>query len=262
MTVDQSVLLTERRDDVILAILNRPHAMNALNSDLRSALVDFWVQVRDDDTIRVAIVTGAGRRAFSAGRDLKETAAAYLAGETGTAAEASGRMGYPTDLRIGKPVIAAVNGHCLAAGLKLAVGCDLRLASTTARFGNPQAKVGRGTDMPLRLIKAGIPAAAVADLVYTGEPVDARTALAWGLVSRVVDPDELRELAWSVAATVAANSPLVVGSVKRLLDDGVADLPAAQAYARWHAAEQLFGDTPDARQGAISFAEGRPPRYR
>lgn len=256
------VLLVERRDAVMTATLNRPHVMNALDTELRSRLADFWEQVRDDDSVAVAVITGAGERAFSSGRDLNETAAAYGQGAEGTAAELSGRMGYPSDLRIGKPVIAAINGYCLAAGLKLAMGCDLRIAATTASFGNPQVRIGRGTDMPVRLLKAGIPQAVVTDMTYTGRRLSAEEALRWGLVSRVVPPDQLLDVAWSSATTIAENSPMVVCSVKRLLDDGVAELPLAEALRRWASEPGVFGATEDAREGARAFVGHRAPRYR
>lgn len=256
-----SVLRVERRGVAIMAILNRPGVRNALNSELRGELARFWATLRDDPDLKVGVVTGAGDRAFSSGRDLKETAAAYRDGATETAAESEGRMGYPSDITVGKPVIAAINGYCLAAGLKLAFGCDMRIASTNAQFGNPQVKVGRGTDMPLRLLKAGIPKAVVMDMVMTGATIDAASALRWGLVSRVVEPADLREAAWSMATTIAENSPMVVGSVKRLLDDGVAELPMSQALDRWHTLPGFFGATADAREGALAFAEGRDGRY-
>jgi E-phenylitaconyl-CoA hydratase len=262
MTAADDVLLVERRDSVLVATMNRPAAMNALDTALRARLADFWEAVRDDGDVAVAVVTGAGSRAFSSGRDLKETAAAYDRGAEGTAAEMTGRMGYPTDLRVGKPVVAAVNGYCLAAGLKLAIGCDVRIAAATAEFGNPQVRVGRGTDMPLRLLKAGVPQAVVHDMTYTGRRVSAEEALHWGLVSRVVPPDELLEVAVSTAATIAENSPMVVRTVKGLLDDGVAELPLAEALARWQVEPGLFGATADAREGARAFAEHRAPRYR
>ena len=102
----------------------------------------------------------------------------------------------------------------------------------------------------------------MADMVYTGRRVSADEAFGWGLVSRVVAPEELLDVAWSTAATIAENSPMVVRTVKRLLDDGVAELPMAEALDRWQAEPGLFGATEDAREGARAFAERRAPRYR
>lgn len=258
---NEPVLVIERRQRIALAVLNRPHTHNALDSELRGALTDFWVRVRDDDGIAAAIVTGAGDKAFSSGRDLKETAAAYDSGADGTDAEASARFGYPSDITVGKPIIAAINGYCLAAGLKLAAGCDIRIATAGSTFGNPQVAVGRGTEMPLRLLKLGVPRAVVLDMVLTGEPIDAAAALRWGLISRVVAAGELLDTAWSIAQTIVQNSPLIVNGIKRLVDDDIADLPMAEALAKWREAPDFFGATADAREGARSFADRRARRY-
>jgi enoyl-CoA hydratase/carnithine racemase len=114
--LSEPVLLEERRGAVACITLNRPHARNALDTSLLKALSAFWQRFRDDTELRVAIVTGAGDRAFSTGRDLKETAAADASGGR-VRYEETGECGYPAAFSLGKPVIAAVNGHCLAAGL-------------------------------------------------------------------------------------------------------------------------------------------------
>lgn len=253
-------LRVEKRGNVVMATINRPRVKNALNSELRSQLSRFWRWVRDEDSVRVAIVTGADRN-FSSGRDLKETAEAYDSGASGTAAELAGDMGYPSDIATGKPIIAAIDGYCLAAGLKLAMGCTLRICTPDATFGNPQVKVGRGTEMPLRMIKLGISHALALDLAYTGDPIDAERALGAGFVSRMVAPEDLLNTAWTMAERIASNSPSVVHALTALLDRGVVDLPLDRALVEWNEEPGLFGATEDAIEGARAFRDGRGAAY-
>ena len=182
-------------DKVALITLDRQHALNALDvpslKELRSHLVEF----RDRDDLRVAILTGDGTKAFCAGADLKgtkESPASYpeaVFRATGQAAELGLyiRLMDLTELALCKPLVAAVNGHCLGAGLELALQCDLRLASTNATFGLPEASVG---SIPAvsglhRLLKA-VPAAPAMQMALTGERIDAQAALSIGLVSEVL----------------------------------------------------------------------------
>jgi enoyl-CoA hydratase/carnithine racemase len=252
----EQVLLRERRGHVVCATMNRPRVMNALSAELRQELAKFWRDFRDDGELRVAIIAGAGDRAFSTGRDLKETAAAD-AGGTALEFEGTGDYGYPSNIKIGKPVIAAVNGHCLAAGLMIALGSDIRICSDTARFGNPQVTRGRGTRIPFHLSQVGVPRAVALDMTLTGRPLDAEAALRWGLVSRVVPQASLLDEAWAIAEGIAGNSPVVVTGIKRAVELGLLDLPANEAMALWAPITGMMGNTADAVEGAKSFAEGR-----
>ena len=254
--MDEAVLLRERRGRVVCATLNRPWVMNALNAALRHELSAFWRGFRDDPELRVAIVTGAGDRAFSTGRDLKETAAAD-AGSDGLAFEGTGDYGYPSNIQIGKPVVAAIHGYCMAAGLMIALGSDIRICSEGAVFGNPQVTRGRGTRIPLHLSQAGIPRAVALDMSLTGRRLSAEEALRWGLVSRIVPQAELLAEAWKVAEGIAENSPTVVTGIKRAVELGLLDLPANEAMKLWAPLTGMMGNTADAVEGAKSFAEGR-----
>ncbi|MGD9941742.1 MAG: enoyl-CoA hydratase/isomerase family protein [Burkholderiaceae bacterium] len=255
------VLLRESRGAVVQVTLNRPHAMNALNSTLRAALTAFWREFRDSGQWRVAIVTGAGGRAFSSGRDFKETAGVDAAGGR-LDYEKTGEYGYPDSLALGKPVIAAVDGHCLASGLRVAIGCDIRIATERSRFGNPQVTRGRGTRMPLDLVCAGLPRAVVMDMVYTGEPITGQRALELGLISRLVTPEQLLPTAWSIAERIAANSPVVVSGVRRATEAGLLDLPMNEAQRLWPLVTGgMMGNTVDAIEGARSFAEKRSAQF-
>jgi len=258
---EPEVLLRESKGAVVQITLNRPHAMNALNSKLRAALTAFWREFRDSSQWRVAIITGAGGRAFSSGRDFKETAAADEAGDR-LDYERTGEYGYLDNLALGKPVIAAIDGYCLASGLRVAMGCDIRIATETARFGNPQVTRGRGTRMPLDLVRAGIPRAVVMDMVYTGEPITGRQALEWGLVSRIVSIDQLLPSAWEIAEKIAANSPTVVAGIRRATESGLLDLPVNEAQRLWPVVTGgMMNNTADAIEGARSFAQKRKARF-
>ncbi len=243
----------ERRGAVIAGLMNRPRVHNALDTGLREALLAFWDTVRDDDGIRVAIIAGVPGASFSSGRDLKETADAYSQDSSGADWELSGRTGYPVDSPTGKPVIAAIDRYCLGAGLKVAAECDLRICTTRAVFASPQAKVGRATESPLYLSKAGLPSAVALDMVFTGMRLDAARALQYGLVSRVVEPERLLDEAWEAAETIAAMSPTVIGGLKRGIDAGLPELPTAIGSPLWKSLTAMYGDTPDARRGAAAF---------
>ncbi|MGD9942894.1 MAG: enoyl-CoA hydratase/isomerase family protein [Burkholderiaceae bacterium] len=256
----EDVLLREERDGIACITLNRPRVLNALNSELRAALCAFWEYFRRAEHLKVAIVTGAGDRAFSTGRDFKETAAADVVGER-LDYEESGGYGYPGDFRLGKPVIAAISGHCLAAGLMIAITSDIRICAPNARFGNPQVTRGRGTRMPLRLTAAGLPRGVVLDMTMTGRSLDADEALRWGLVSRVVPAGTLLDSAWEIARTLAGNSPVVVGSIKRASEAGLLDLPINEAMRIWDPFTGMMENTADAIEGARSFVAKEKARF-
>ena len=248
------VLHVEARGHVLAGLMDRPRVHNALDSELREQLVRFWERVRDDDQVRVAIIAGVPGASFSSGRDMKETARAYEAERPGADWELGGRTGYPADSPPGKPVIAAIDGYCMGAGLKIAAECDLRIASTQAVFASPQAKVGRATESPLYLRRVGLPSAVALDMVFTGLRLDADTALRHGLVSRVVEPEHLLEEAWTMAETIAAFAPTVVTGLKLGIDAELSDLPASMASSLWKKLTAMYGDTPDAREGARRFS--------
>lgn len=256
----EPVLLREERGGVVCIMLNRPRVLNALNNDLRKALTDFWREFRDDDRLRVAIVAGSGDRAFSTGRDLKETAAADVEGRR-VEYEETGIYGYPGEFQLGKPVIAAIHGHCLAAGLMIAITSDIRICTPDATFGNPQVRRGRGTRMAIRLAQAGVPRAVLMDMVLTGQPLNAEQALRWGLVSRVVPRDRLLPTAWELGAEISANSPVVVGGIKRAAEAGILDLPVNEALRIWDPFTGMMENTADAVEGARSFTAKEKPRF-
>jgi enoyl-CoA hydratase/carnithine racemase len=258
-------VLFEVQDRVATITLNRPEALNAMSGAVGRGIMEGLNRIEDDPEIRVGIITGNGR-AFCAGADLKERAAS---GSGGGAAgnsvrayiEADSHAAFST-YRSSKPLIAAVNGFCLAGGLELAMICDIRISSTAGSFGLPEIKRGffPGAGGPQKLPRA-IPQALAMEMLLTGDAYDAETALRAGLISRVVEPDELLPTAHALAGTIAAHAPLAVKAVKELAHAS-ADLSIDQAMRFGSALRWIIGETDDAKEGPRAFTEKREPEYK
>lgn len=248
----------ERRDRVFLITLNRPQAMNSIDADMYRSLGAAWDEFEHDDSLHVAIVTGAGDRAFCAGRDLVKSVR-DTEGDW-SKARAENRL---TPDGIWKPVIAAVNGHCLAAGFGLALGCDIRIASENATFGTMAAKRGivAGGGQTQRIARY-IPFGKAMEMILMGDRIDAAEAHRIGLVNALVPPGEALPEALRWADRLLANGPLAIRAMKQLAYEGVHEMPfrdgmrlEAQKYAEILATE-------DASEGARAFAEKRAARFR
>jgi E-phenylitaconyl-CoA hydratase len=259
--MSSDTLLFELTDHVAIITLNRPDVRNAMNRELRGNLLEALQRVCEDSDIRVAVITGAGRT-FSAGADLKERAQSGRAADADVASviEASRDRGFAS-MAIGKPLIAAIDGYCLAAGFELALICDLRICTPEARFGLPEITRGffPGAGGPQRLMRA-VPQAVAMEMILTGDPIDAPTALRAGLVSRVVPEKELLPSARQLAQRIAGHAPLAVKAVKEVaraaLDETLEQSLRFGSALRW-----IIGQTEDAREGPRAFAERRAPRY-
>jgi enoyl-CoA hydratase len=221
--MDEPVLQITRRDGVATLTLNRPRAMNALSRELRAAIVDAFTTLGRDDATGVIILTGSGR-AFCAGLDLKE-----LGGEAGDGqARPDAVIGSGADIvqamaACDRPIIGAINGFAITGGFELALACDLLVASTEARFADTHARVGilPGWGLSQKLSRAvGIVRAK--ELSLTGNYLSAAQAEAWGLVNRVVAPDELLPTCDALARDMLSCVPEVMRAYKRIIDDGFA----------------------------------------
>ncbi len=257
---------TERLGHVLVVTLDRPEAHNALSLAMTAQLCEVWTTLRDDPELRVAVLTGAGGRAFCAGADLKEIGSWYRAmtpiQRRERAERAPGLGGITRNLDPGKPVIAAIGGHCLAGGLELALACDVRIAAEHARFGLPEVKRGimPGAGGTQRLPRA-IPLSAALELLLTGDSIDAARALALGLVSRVVPADRLLDEALALARRIAANAPLAVQAARAAALRGL-HLPLAEGLRLEQLHAEPLRQTEDAAEGIRAFAEKRPPEFR
>ncbi len=209
-------------EGVATVTLNRPEAMNALSKALRARLFEIMTALDADDAVRAVVLTGAGTRAFTAGLDLKE-----LGSEAGAlgAANAEGADENPVKAIevCRKPVIGAINGVAITGGFEVALACDVLIASTNARFADTHARVGifPGWGLSQKLSRM-IGISRAKELSFTGNFLDAATAEAWGLVNRVVAPEELLPAAQKLARDMASIDPAMLKAYKALIDEGYA----------------------------------------
>ncbi|MFL6022364.1 MAG: crotonase/enoyl-CoA hydratase family protein [Marmoricola sp.] len=255
-------VLTELRDHVLLVTLNRPEARNAVNGDLTLGLGNALERAETDPEIRVVVLTGAGELSFCAGADLKAIARGESLNPAGTESWGfAGMVQHP----IGKPVIAAVNGQALGGGTELVLAADLAVAAETATFGLPEVKRGLiAAAGGLIRLPAQLPQKVAMQLILTGDPIDAASALRWGLVNEVVPADRLLEAALELAARIAKNAPLSVQHSKRAAL-GIAEGRIPGEDAAWAASDTaMFAvmTSEDAMEGPIAFAEKREPQWK
>ena len=249
------------RDGIAFITLNRPDRLNAMNEEMWAELGRVWDAFAADAGLRVAVVSGAGDRAFSTGMDLKERAAAGdpRAREFWTSALARdpGRR-EP----VWKPMIAAVQGYCLAGGFEIALSCDIRICSEDATFGLPEIKRGffPGSSGTVRLPRL-MPLGMALEMLYTGASISAAEAFRCGLVNRVVPCDDLMAEAENLARAIADGPPLAVQAVKEVVLRGL-DLPLADAIRFEAGFRAMVGGTEDAREGPVAFSEKRKPRFK
>jgi E-phenylitaconyl-CoA hydratase len=254
-------VIVEVEDHIATIILNRPQAMNSIDPELRQELKAVWQRIHADDSIRVAILTGAGERAFCTGSDLKKTMPpneSFAETTFGRAESDDLLAGLTTD----KPLICAINGYAMGGGMELALACDIRIASVNARFALSEVTIGSipGAGGTQRLPRA-IGASNAMLMLLTGDRIDAAEALRVGLVSKVVQPDQLMPTAKEMAARIARNAPLAVRAVKRLVQQGM-DMPLGAAINTERYVFGLLRDTEDRIEGRRAFQEKRSPVYK
>lgn len=255
MSIDTDII----EDGIALITINRPEKRNAMDEEHYEALSAAWQRVRDDAAIRVVIITGAGDKAFSAGADLKS----FIPKRVGLS-EVWLTQKQPLlnrGLELWKPVIAAVNGHCLAGGMTLLLATDIRVAVHRATFSLAEVKRGiiAGNGGTQRCI-AQLPHAIAMELLLTGDAIDAATAARWGLVNKLVEPEELLPAALEYARRIAANAPLAVQAAKELAVRAP-ELGLAAGLRMEQFVNRILLGSSDAKEGALAFAEKRPPRF-
>lgn len=253
----QKLILTEIQDRVALLRINRPKALNALNSELMIELMDTLDRLDADDAIGAIVLTG-DERAFAAGADINEMAEA-----SSTEMLLRGHISpYDRIQKISKPVIAAVSGWCLGGGNELAMSCDMIVASESAKFGQPEIKLGviPGAGGTQRLTKA-VGKAVAMEMVLNDRNLDAGEALAYGLVNRVVPVERYLEEALEMARGIAARAPLAVRmgkeAVNRSFETHLSDGIAEERQSFYF----LFSSE-DQKEGMRAFSEKRKPKWK
>ncbi len=243
-------------DGVAVITIDRPGRRNALNLDVKRRLTDAVLALGKDEAVRVIVLTGAGGY-FVAGTDIDEMAAMTPTSHTLDATD----LVFTTLRHSSKPLIAAVEGYALGGGCELALACDLIVAAEGARFGQPEIKVGimPGAGGTQRLLRT-IGKYQAMRMMLTGEPVDARTAYACGLVSELCPDGAALQHALALARTIAAMPPLAVRAIREVVQQGQ-DAPLESAMLLERKAFQLLFDSADQKEGMRAFLEKRPPRY-
>ncbi len=245
----------EKRDHIATITLNRPDRLNAFGRELMQQLNEAETQFAEDNDAWVAIYTGAGDRAFSAGRDLKEAA---------TATPQSGRSGAPRRRGFGdqaKPTLAAVNGVAYGGGTELALSRDIRICSENAVFALSEVKVGLCPPSGSFTLPRLVGLSNAMWLLLSGEPIDAQEALRMGLVTRVVPQAELLPTATKMAEIICQNAPLAVRATKQLAKLGL-EVPLEYAQMLGAGTVSSVWSSEDAIEGARAFAEKRPPAWK
>lgn len=256
---DYETILIEKRESVGVLTINRPDKLNSLNSKVHAESVAALDRLRNDDSVRVLVIAGAGEKSFVAGADIGE-----FAGKTAAEQRAvfQGRSLFNSLDTFPKPVIAMINGFCLGGGCELALACDLRFASEKARFGQPEINLGiipggGGTQRLTNLIGEG----KAMEMILTGDMIDAPMALRLGLVNDVFAPEELEEKTFALANKIAEKSPIALQMAKEAvklasrstLDEGLRreiDLFA------------ICFSTEDKEEGVAAFLEKRKPVFK
>jgi enoyl-CoA hydratase len=253
-------LLFEVRDGVALITVNRPDKLNALNDEVVRELADAAERVATDAAIAGAILTGAGQKAFVAGADIADLV--QQGPFDGKARALRGQAMLRRFETCGKPVIAAVNGYALGGGCELAMACHLRIASDTARFGQPEVKLGiapgyGGTQRLPRLVGKGN----ALQLILTGEMIDAREAHRIGLVNQVVPAAELMAAAERTLRGILAMGPLAVRLALEAVDQGL-EMTLDEGLLLEANHFGLLAATADMQEGLQAFLEKRPAKFR
>jgi enoyl-CoA hydratase/carnithine racemase len=253
-------ILLEKKNSIAYVTVNRPEVLNALNMATMEELRAAFTDIQNDSAIRVAILTGSGEKAFIAGADIGELSKH----DAVSGKEYTHRGQSVLDLieSLGKPVIACINGFALGGGCEIAMACTMRLASSNAKLGQPEVKLGiipgyGGTQRLPRLVGRGI----AMQLVLTGEMISAEEAHRIGLVNEVVAPAELIPRAEAIAQKIVANAPLAIQYAMQAVNHGL-DLPLAEGL---YLEAALFGvccATEDKKEGTTAFLEKRAATFK
>src|SRR5437762_3867491 len=252
-------LLLDRDGAIVVMTINRPKVLNALNSQTIDELRRAMLECKGDDQVRAIVLTGSGEKAFVAGADINE-----LAVQTPTSGREhalAGQQVLDVIENLGKPVIAAINGFALGGGCELAMACTLRLASDSAKLGQPEVSLGlipgyAGTQRLSRLVGKS----KAMEMCLTGLPISADEALRIGLVNRVVPAAALMDDARKLAAQLAGNAPIAMRYIISAINKGL-EMPFAEASQYEATLFGLLASTEDMKEGTRAFLEKRKPHF-
>ncbi len=246
-------IVAERIGKVLVVTIANEAKRNALNVSMEQPFYDCLVEADNDDAIRVVVITGAGDLAFCSGHDLLEV------GQPDIQMMKPDPMGHPDLMK--KPVIAAINGHCHAAGLMMALCCDLRIASENAIFGQPAARTG-GLPMGGQIwrLSAAMPKVRATEMMFTAEHLSAQDAYEWGLVNKLVPKGQALEAAMRLAEKIAANSPVTVQAIKA--GQKIYEREGLDAFNKFQFdTSEILKTGLERTEGIAAFAEKRAPKF-
>lgn len=253
-------IVFEKDDGLAIVTINRPKALNALNSETLKELDEVIELIKNDESIHVILLTGAGEKAFVAGADISEMK--NMSVIEGRKFSILGNGIFRKIETLEKPVIAVINGFALGGGCELAMACDIRIASTRAKFGQPEVGLGitpgfGGTQRLSRLVGMGV----AKEIIYTAKTIDANEAYRIGLVNKLADPEKLMEEAKALAGLIKANAPIAVRLSKADINRGYqVDIDTAIMYEA-----EAFGEcfsTEDQKEGMSAFLERRNKNFK
>ena len=253
-------ILYEVRDGIAWITFNRPKVLNALNHATITELRQALEAARDDAAVRVLIVTGAGEKAFVAGADISELA--KMGPVSGQETALFGQGVFRQFETMGKPSIAAINGFCLGGGCEMALACSMRVASKTARIGQPEVKLGitpgyGGSQRLPRLVGKGH----AHEMILTGEMISADEAARIGLVNRVTEPAELLSTCEGIAKKIIEKAPLAIKYSIEAIERGM-EMPQEEGLYLEATLFGLCASTDDMREGTKAFLEKRPAQFK
>jgi enoyl-CoA hydratase len=253
-------LLIERDEATAIVTINRPKVLNALNTQTLDELRRAILEIKQDEGVRVVIVTGAGEKSFVAGADINELAVQTPTG--GREHALAGQHAFDLIENLGKPVIAAINGFALGGGCELAMACTLRLAADSARLGQPEIALGlipgyAGTQRLPRLVGKG----KAMEMILTGAPIAADEAQRIGLVNRVVPAAELMAEARKLAGQLAKSAPIAMRYIINAVNKG-AEMPFAEACQYEATLFGLIASTEDMKEGTTAFLGKRKAEFK
>jgi E-phenylitaconyl-CoA hydratase len=259
-------IIYEKKDRIAIITINRPEVRNALDPDAILELNKAWIDFRDDPNLWVAIITGAGDKSFCAGADVRKIGEFYSkfssAERLEIAEKEPGLGGITRNLEIWKPIIAAINGYCLAGGMEIALACDIRIASENAVFGLTEAQLGiipgaGGTQRLPRII--GV--AKALEMMMMAKRINAQEALQIGLVNKVVPLPKLMPTAMETAQEICEKGPLAVRAIKKAVLRGM-EMPLREGLLLEQYLAEPLRQSEDAKEGIRAFIEKRKPDFK